>query len=545
MRMRWAAAILALQAAIRPGSAQPVEVVSSLGPAVESQAREAVERAKSDFAALGLTLRKPNLPTQVILLPTVVELAPYVGAGVGRSRAFSFAGADRNYIVLAWTAPGSAARAAAHEYAHLVDPVEAAPIWFREGFAEYLSYFERDEEGRLIPAAPARHVVRLRDSRWLAFERLWAAARRSEDFQAPTFYAQSWLAVHWLASRGRPPQRLRAEDMRDALRDLGPEGVEAALRAHFETFDVLPAEQHGQTAAPAAAPGGAWRLRLALTEVDRELGRRERAGAELEALQAERPGAPDILAALGALAMDEGRYDEAETLLDKAAADPGATARTHYRFALMLLRPVGLPARERAESAARHARQALDRSLDASDYRLTLAHALMVGEHWEAAASELNRLAQGPHWRERAEEEMAELLRRRQQALSAVARPAAPRSPQAAHVDPGPLQLAALPPPPKPAPPPPMRWPPPGAHILAGRVDFVDCRGPEKIIVMRHPLLTLRIREPKGKPAKLFYAPQKHWTEIPCGAKGWTVNIAYYPYRNRTDILGDAAAILF
>jgi hypothetical protein len=90
-----------------------------------------------------------------------------------------------------------------------------------------------------------------------------------------------------------------------------------------------------------------------------------------------------------------------------------------------------------------------------------------------------------------------------------------------------------------------MRWPPPGASIMAGRIDYVDCRGPEKIIIMHHPLLNFRFRERKGKPAKLFHSPQKNWTEIPCGAKGWNVNIAYYESRNQPDVTGDAVAILF
>jgi len=54
----------------------------------------------------------------------------------------------------------------------------------------------------------------------------------------------------------------------------------------------------------------------------------------------------------------------------------------------------------------------------------------------------------------------------------------------------------------------------------------------------------MRIRERKGKPAKLFHPPE-NWTEIPCGAKGWTVNVAYYPDRDDDSVLGDAAAILF
>ena len=163
----WSAICASLLAAAL-ATAKPLEVISALGPEVDRQVLEAVQSRRQAYAELGLVLRKPNLPTQVIVTPTVVELAPFIGPSSGRSRAFSLAGIDRNYIVLAWTAPGDPLRAAAHEYAHLVDPLEEAPLWFREGFAEYLSYLEPDGEGRLTPAAPARHVVRLRDSKWLA-----------------------------------------------------------------------------------------------------------------------------------------------------------------------------------------------------------------------------------------------------------------------------------------------------------------------------------------------------------------------------------------
>jgi hypothetical protein len=248
---------------------------------------------------------------------------------------------------------------------------------------------------------------------------------------------------------------------------------------------------------------------------------------------------------LGALAMDEGRYAAAESSLKHAAAAPGAMARTHYRLALLLLRPVNGPERERAVEAAEHARRALEQFPSSPDYRLALAQALMVSEDWEASARELNTLSVRAGWRGRANEEMEELVRRRQQAVAGVERPAPESQPHAQPAPTQPLELAAVPPPPKPPPPPPMRWPPPGADIVAGRIDYVDCSSSEKIIVLRHPLLNLRFRSPKGKPAKLFLPPQRDWTEIPCGAKGWTVNIAYYPYSRRDGITGDAIAILF
>jgi hypothetical protein len=224
-----------------------------------------------------------------------------------------------------------------------------------------------------------------------------------------------------------------------------------------------------------------------------------------------------------------------------------ATARTHYRLALLLLRPAENRLRERAREAAAHARKALARVPSSPDYRLALAQALMVDEAWDASARELNQLAGDPNWAERAAMERQELVRRRQQVINSVERPVF-RPDIATLPWHRPLAVDPVPRPPEPArpsAPPPMRWPPPGSSIAVGRIDYVDCSGPEKIIVMRHPLLRLRFRERKGKPARLFLSPEKSWTEIPCGAKGWNVNIAYYNSQDSNGITGDAVAILF
>ena len=539
-------ALILLPAASPNLPAQPVEIVSALGPEIEQEALQAVLEARQVYAELGLGLRKPYLPTVIVLLPTVVELSPYLGAAAGRSRAFSFAGADRNYILAGWDAPGSPLRAVAHEYAHLVDPLSDAPVWFREGLAEYLSYFERDASGRLAAVTPATHLIRLRDAPWLSLAELREATRSSPAFQAPTFYAQAWLIAHWLVSQGKAPRALRPDDLAAALAYLGDAGIEAELRRHLGSLAAGVLEEVLRPwPTPRDAPGPDWEVRLALAEVERELGRRESARTALERLQAERPDEPSVAAARGALAMDAGVYDQAEPLLERAAEDPKAAARTRHRLALLLLRPTAGRTRERAQEAARQARLALGEFPGSPDYRLTLAQALMVDEAWEAAARELNALAADPAWRHRAEEELEELVRRRHQALAQAERPnlgpeaAAPLAGQPA------LEVAAVPLPPKQPPPGPMRWPPPGASIIGGRIDYVDCSGPDKIIVMRHPLLRLRFRERKGKPAKLFLAPLKDWTEIPCGSKGWNVNIAYYEARNQDGVTGEAVAILF
>ncbi|MCB1022004.1 MAG: hypothetical protein KDC27_18880, partial [Acidobacteria bacterium] len=322
--------------------------------------------------------------------------------------------------------------------------------------------------------------------------------------------------------------------------------VESALRARFDAMVPAPSDA-SLPALPAIAPQPSrqWEVRLALAEVDHELGRYDRAEAALLALEMERPGDLRVEAALGALAMDRGRYDEAERRLLLAADSPSASARTHYRLALMLLRPAAhAPAEERGAAAVAQARLALDAVPRSPDYRLGLAQALMVAERWESAAAELRTLSSHPGWQTRARDEMAELIRRRQQALAAEQRPVL-ASEDVEAIPVAPLETAAVPPPPKPPPPKPMRWPPAGAAIMAGRIDYVDCSGPQKMIVMRHPVLDVRFREPKGRPAKLFASPLKDWKEIPCGAQGWTVNVAYRPRRASDGALGDALAILF
>ncbi|MEZ5393738.1 MAG: hypothetical protein R2724_12945 [Bryobacterales bacterium] len=366
------------------------------------------------------------------------------------------------------------------------------------------------------------------------------------EFWRPNFLCAVLVGDLLARPQGKAPADIRPFDLDHAIEVKGEAAVEAALHAAFEA--MTPATPSDSIASPAAIvvdAGGSsdWDVRFALAEVDRELGRNERAEQALFALGRERPGDARVLAALGALAMDRGRYDEAEQFLLQAAGSTAASARTRYRLALMLLRP-SEPAAGRVSEAVSQARMALDAAPASPDYRLALAQALMVAEQWDASASQLRILAALPEWRLRATDEMDELIRRRQQALSAEQQPTLP--PAVAQTLPvTPLEIAKVPAPPKPPPPAPMRWPPSGAAIMAGRIDVVDCSGPQKIIVMRHPILDVRFREPKGRPAKLFASPLKEWKEIPCGAKGWTVNVAYRPRRAGDGALGDALAILF
>jgi tetratricopeptide (TPR) repeat protein len=469
-----------------------------------------------------------------------------------RSRALSFSGADRNYILVAWHAPGSPATVLAHELAHLADRDDAAPAWFREGRAEYLAWFERGADGAWLAPPVRAHLARLMAADWLPLDRFQSAERYSPEFQAETFYAQSWLTIDWLARGGLEPTELRADLLEAEIAERGIAPVEADLKAYAQQryLELPAAERHPELAASQTGgkPLEPWEWRLWLGEAHRELRHWEQAQAVFEELAAEHAGDPRLEAARGALAMDLGRYDEAEQLLRIAARAPAATARTERRYALMLLRPhEGGDEIAMGREAAVHARRAVELRPGVPSHLLTLAQAEMVARQWEASAGWLTALAKYPDWRERVAREFEELQRRRQQALQAVPAPRIAAGEQLwprLIVSEDPPQVP--PPPAAPAPAqlsPETRWPPSGTSIAVGVLSTLDCSGPERVIVLRHPLFSMRFRERPDRPPKLFMAP-KGWGRIPCGAKGMLVNVAFRPAK-AGKIRGDAVAVLF
>ncbi len=511
-------------------------VVSTLGPEIVERAAASLEQTRRIYLERGLSLRRPG-PVTVVVTPTLLELAPYVGPRLGATRGLSLAAPDHNYILVAWTAPGDPLVALAHEYGHLVDPYPDAPLWFREGLADYLSFLRRDDAGRLRPLSSTQRLSRLREAVWLPYQSVLQATRRSGEAGHPAFQAQAWLAVRWLAAREPDVRRLRPAD----LEELDPGAVEQTLRAFLaelkgepETPPPPPAVEVTVNEVPGAEVGY-W-----LADFDRH-SNSERARINLERLSELRPDWLKPAATLGAIAMDEGRYEEAEGWLERTVKEPSATAVTHHRYAQLLLRPTDGDPVLRAETAAAHALRALEIVPDDARFRLTRAQALMVAGRWDESVRGLRPLLARPNWTERAEREYAEVLRRKQQAMWSVPTPKlTPR-------DPEPLMAGLLAPSLSEIPPPApvSAWPPPGTTVIHGRIDYVDCSGPDKIIVMRNPLFPMRFREPKDRPAQVFFPPDKSWKTIPCGARGWTVSLAHRPYRKTGPVRGDVAAILF
>lgn len=117
---------------------------------------------------------------------------------------------------------GKRARAIAfHEYTHhLIASFSNTtyPRWFNEGYAEYLSTFKTNKQGHIIIGQPDQdHASALKNIKWFPMDRLLSAVRnypypndnsRNTRLAQSIFYAQSWLAVHYIQSTPGYSQKL-------------------------------------------------------------------------------------------------------------------------------------------------------------------------------------------------------------------------------------------------------------------------------------------------------------------------------------------------
>ncbi len=112
-----------------------------------------------------------------------------------------------------------------HEYSHYVmfqTARIAYPMWYAEGFADYLSTAD-PEKGKISIGEPAkgRSYVLAKD-RWIDFARVlkpdfgFAGDRANNPWEIQSFYAQSWLLTHYMMSDSRRAASLNAYFVRVA-----------------------------------------------------------------------------------------------------------------------------------------------------------------------------------------------------------------------------------------------------------------------------------------------------------------------------------------
>jgi hypothetical protein len=81
------------------------------------------------------------------------------------------------------------------------------PLWFEEGTAEFYGSFRATDREARIGLPVEDHIARLRESKMIPLERLFAVDSDSPEYSADerrgVFYAESWALVHYLL-RGNP-----------------------------------------------------------------------------------------------------------------------------------------------------------------------------------------------------------------------------------------------------------------------------------------------------------------------------------------------------
>lgn len=555
-------------------------VISEPGPETAAVAAGHLEAVRQRLAGLGMPIEdEAKGPTLVLLFADRQSLdaySPRDARNPALTRGLSLAGEDKNWIAVVWDAPGSPLTALTHEYAHLTSRHDSPPLWFREGLAEYLAEIGSAGGAQLPGRVLLHHLQGLRDQPWTGWGEFVVADRMSPAFARVNFYSQSWLVVRWLVAQGTTPDELEPADFESTLRSRGSNWVEAQLRAYAEQLGTealtavatVTAQEAASTESSAAQgslqtrPTEPWELPYWKADFHRELQHWDQAKPVFERMEREYPEIPELSEALAAVAIAQGEYDQAEEKLRNALQKGSQRPSTHYQYSLMLMRPVeetGFSAREsagaedRIRQAVSHARLAREAKPLEATYLLAEAQALVLAGSWNAAADRLLKLRAFPGWGERSEEEFAELVRRRQQVLRSVPAPREAAGLSNARVvvkdrlmvawwwNPRAPEVPPPPPPPEPDPPP---WPPPGTVLLYGYIIGVECLSESKIVTVKTPRYTIELREEAANPAKLYHPP-KGWTALPCGIRGYEVNVAYRPLPPGADVRGELVAVVF
>lgn len=307
-----------------------------------------------------------QVPTTLLLFRNDKEYAPYRLDADGQPlnvAGYFLSGPFQNYITMDGAAGAGVLRVVYHEYFHAVMSATLGdlPLWLNEGLAEYFSTFQtRGSTGVVEIGHPiVEHVQYYRQvgrMHWPDVFRVTAdSPSYNEGERQGAFYAQSWLAVHYLNSTGG---RVRAlgryltllrdgGDAETSLQDaLGMDSVAlgAAVGAYAETgsshitLDLGVDRPEVEVKIVAARPA---EVLFRLGDLLARSGPAESARVHLEAARAAGRPAADVEGALGVLAARLGRKDEAAEWLRAAVASNRGSVESHVLLATLLVEEAG------------------------------------------------------------------------------------------------------------------------------------------------------------------------------------------------------------
>lgn len=307
------------------------------------------------------------------------EVAGFFQAAADRRRLFMPIEKDGGYTVVQ------------HEYTHaLLDAsMPDIPLWLNEGLAEYFGSFTTDGSVARVGAPVRAHLEWLGAHDLMPLARLFAITHGSPEYhegdRRGTFYAQSWLLVHFMLS-GSERDLARLEEALAEVRSGTPfaeafarhYGDAAALqrqlidhldRSRFAMREWTLAERSATRAARvrerinAAEPLGS----IGCALLGRDPPQREDAESYLREALAADPGDPAACAGMAWLMLQRGRFEDARPWASRALERDPVSAPVVRAFA----NPMLLAAQERGVAGSRRSAAALVRPAIARALRST------------------------------------------------------------------------------------------------------------------------------------------------------------------------------
>jgi Flp pilus assembly protein TadD len=372
----------------------------------EKKGREAIlhfEQVRSFFMDLGTLKEKPEPLARIIAFRSERDFIPY------RTKEFAVAyyasNRKRDYIVMQ-SISQQRYPVAIHEYVHLVVRHSGLklPIWLNEGLAEFYSTLrpvgKQAMLGELIPG----RVREMQSGNWIALETLTSVGQDSpyynEKNKAGLFYSESWALAHMLRLApeygsgfqrfvslivaGKPAGEAFPQAFGKSMKE-----VEGDLRGYFKrqllfagTVDVK-LEKSAEN--PEVSPVTALDTELVLADLHVAIRKPELARAAYNRLAKENPGKPEIEEALGYLAWQENKQDEAREHFGRALAAGTTDAQMCYQYALL--------DGGSSENAVRALERAVTLKPDYTEARLQLGLALLQRRRYAQSRTHLLQIA--------------------------------------------------------------------------------------------------------------------------------------------------------
>jgi tetratricopeptide (TPR) repeat protein len=400
----------------------------------EKRAREVAtkfEQMRAGFGAIFAKVSVNTAPLEIVAFRNSKELRQfsplYGGKPIELSGFFLGNGGhgspgasqDRQYIALDLSQDSSWGTVF-HEYAHLLinSNFPPSPVWFDEGFAEYCSTLKIDKKEVVLGLVKQENVEILRQGQWLRLVDLLSVAHDSQVYnrsnQRSTFYAQSWLTVHFIWSKGLMKQtsayiRMTQDQhvpVPEAIRrsfGMEPEALQKAVEDYFRRGET--------TSLHAPAPAGADAIQFAsrpLNDIDvksvmadldyHSRDYRVRGITELQQVLALQPENVTANRDLGYEAMQTRDWDKAGEYFKHAVAQDVKDPQVHYFLAMMMSRK-GMSSRnsENSEAIQKELRAAIALEPNyAEAYNLLGMTLSFAGEKQEAIDSLNKAIALSP-----------------------------------------------------------------------------------------------------------------------------------------------------